>query len=329
MSSLLHELVAFDSSGIPELDKVLAEKSTKGTVSTSIKRGDVIEIQGPSASGKTFLTYEIAMNCIMPRELHLVTVEHDGTRSTSLRSVGGWCGGAVILDCDGRWSVRDVAQKLRSRLGLYHPQAISTSPSLDQLVDDCMNRLHVFRPTSTLSLACTLLHLASYHAEQMINQDMALLVIDSISTFFWQDRFASEGFTNYRVPKEGDFKDVEHPLNHVLIAIQKLRLDFGPVVALTNWGLSLAHPTVGSEDSDFPLYRQHLNPFPSPFELPPRKLTKSHVYPPISRHITIFHKQNESADSVKISKWSATQEAVIRTTSTGSLEHFRIKLNIA
>lgn len=272
------------------------------SLASPLNRGDVIEVQGPPASGKTQLTYHLVMNCVLPRELLLTAV--DGRDSDSVMhqriEIGGWERGAVVLDCDGRWNVARLKQMLFSRFLDAHQKLKGSQlvSSVEELVEGCLKRVHIFKPKSTTSMACTILHLPTYHALCMPTLEIALLVIDSVSAFYWQDRLLVEQQRNV-----AEKKDASYPMNRFLTALQDFRLTYGTAILMTNWGLSplskqatvwmtqqLPNSTAtleAQQDAPSPFYRQHLHPFPAPFEFPARVQVNAHLYPPITHHITL------------------------------------------
>lgn len=193
-----------------------------------LHRGDVVEIQGPAASGKTEALYLLAMNCILPNEVILIGM----SQPRSLR-IGGWDKAAVIIDSDSAWQSSHFCHLLSSALSKIWPVASDSQPlhpSINELIRTSLKNLHVFQPKSSLAIAATLLHLPIYRAENDIPTEVALLVIDSISTFYWSDRARLEKLQI----TDSEFS----PLNRVLKSLQALRRSHGPVIALTSWGLS-------------------------------------------------------------------------------------------
>jgi len=300
LNAVLHEVSPFGTSGIRALDEQLVLGSAgHSSLASPLNRGDVIEVQGPPASGKTQLSYQLVMNCILPRELLLKVDDGSYMAMDQRLEIGGWERGAIILDTDGRWNVVRLRCMLSARFLAIRQKYGSSqlSPSVEQWVDDCMKRVHMFKPKSTVSMAYSILQLPKYHSQRMSNLEIALLVIDTVSAFYWQDRLDVEQQRNT------EKKEIAYPMDHFLIALQNFRLTYGTVILMTNWGLSpnsnqtamlatqqLPRPTATSAtqpDPPLPFYRQHLYPFPSPFEFPSRVLLNAHLYPPITHHMTL------------------------------------------
>ncbi|KAG9081532.1 hypothetical protein FRC06_005516 [Ceratobasidium sp. 370] len=289
--SFIQGLDAHILSALPGLEKKLP-KSTWA-------RGDVIEIQGPAASGKTHLLYFWAMTCILPYQAYIKT-EDSGNVSEVL--LGGRNKSVVVCDCDARWSLLRlhtiISRYIRERLAIAAsgsqvtadikgPDAAS-APTVPELVSESLKRVHVFRPTSTLSLATTLMAIPAYHKSQMPNETIGMLMIDSISSFYWSDRWAAEQLekasqTPIDLPPAPDAQPLRsdaNPLRHVLNVVLQLRRSLGMVTFFTNWGLT---PLESRLPSSITYFRQHLRaPYPSPFDEEAPRSTF-----PLMHHITI------------------------------------------
>lgn len=292
------------------------------------------------------------MNCILPRELLLsINDGHDLAHSATDESldIGGWERGAVVFDCDGRWDVAKLRHMLSARLldEQHRIKGSDLTSIVEEQVQTCLKRIHIFKPRSTLSMACTILQLPKYHAQCMGSLDIALLVIDSVSSFYWQGRLDVEQQRN------AEKKEPVYPMDRFLIALQDFRLIYGSVIVMTNWGLSslsnqgappateqpstLTAPSGIQQDGPSPFYRQHLHPFPSPFEFPARVLANAHLYPPITHHITLSLppmplipseiRSLEEAERIQKS-WGAVDEVVgiLRLVSSGTTGNFTMKI---
>jgi DNA-repair protein XRCC2 len=270
---------------IPDLDAhIIGSLESIPSLESSLNRGDVIEIQGPAASGKTQLLYHLAANCILPTEVFISSVD---IRAECTVHLGGWKKSVVVFDCEGHWDVRRLHNILTTRLNLAFSKSLlpplphNPNTTVSSIAFKSLSRLHLFRPTSSFQLAATLLNLPKYHAEQMPNEEIRMLFVDSISSFYWADRWQAEPSGPKKPPRS-------NPLGHVLRCLQTFRLSHGPVTFLTNWGLNLL-PSAASSASPAPFFRQHLaSPFPAPLDEPPRRLSpgETHLLP-LTCHITL------------------------------------------
>jgi DNA-repair protein XRCC2 len=198
--------------------------------------------------------------------------------------IGGRGKSVVLCDCDGRWSLCRVHSIIvcylqqclkRPPFSTSDTSAYEFRPSLEQIAEDALRRLHIFRPPSTIALAATLRCLPSYHARRMKDEDIFILIIDPINSLYWHDRWVVEA-ANTNQPRP----TARPPLQAVMSALRKLTSVYKPITFLTNHAL-----TPLTQTSVF--YKQHLPPpYPAPFE------TNTHTRPKASllsltHHITL------------------------------------------
>jgi DNA-repair protein XRCC2 len=221
--------------------------------------GDVLEIQGPSGSGKSQLLYILLATCIIPS------------------SHGGWGKAAVLFDTEGAFDPRKFNDMLLFRV-LSRFNASFDDAQL--FAAKALHNLHVFRPASSVQLAASVYNLPAYQRAHMPDADIALVAVDSLSAFYWPDRFTAEQLRPLGLPHSST------PLYHVLTALQSLRISHNPVTVLTNWALSLADNSNGPSGTPI-FYKQHLPSFPS---FPDSAASLSHGVPslPLTHHITLY-----------------------------------------
>jgi len=176
-------------------------------------RGDAVEIRGGPASGKTALLQSLVLACITPSNF-----------PSSESHANGWGKGAVVFDCDSRWNPCQLRTLLK-----HHLHTCSGGPpdqDLDSVVALCLRRVHIFRPSSPLALACTLQGFETYISTRMSNQVLGIVLLDSVSAFYWESKYVTET----GVPG----------LNELQVALSKLhqlRLKYRPLVLVSSWGL--------------------------------------------------------------------------------------------
>uniref|UniRef100_M3ZS46 X-ray repair cross complementing 2 n=2 Tax=Xiphophorus TaxID=8082 RepID=M3ZS46_XIPMA len=119
-------------------------------------RGEVVEVYGPEGTGKTELLYHLLCRCVLPE------------------AAGGLEVDVVFVDTDYSLDVFRLASVLDSRLSA--------------VLRSCLSRLLVVRCSSSSELLLTLHFLETTLSSR---PKAALLLIDSISAFYWSDR--SEG----------------------------------------------------------------------------------------------------------------------------------------
>ncbi|KAL1720892.1 P-loop containing nucleoside triphosphate hydrolase protein [Schizophyllum commune] len=253
---------------IPELDAII--RSTWDW-------GNVMEIQGPPACGKTHMLYSLLANCIIPTEL------------------GGWGKAAVLCDTDGTFDPLRFRQVLVNRL---LPRYSGAADATDKLLRASLQRLHVFRPSTSNQLAITLAYLPAYHSSKLPNDEIGILAIDSLSAFHWSDRFTVE---QLRAASERGTPIIS-PLRNVLKALRRFRDSHRPIILLTNWGLSRIPHT--------PFFEQHLRSFPSPFANPPPP--PESVVLPLTHHITLSRRAPKQLREGIALEEAAEQERALR-----------------
>ncbi|OAX44726.1 hypothetical protein K503DRAFT_705270 [Rhizopogon vinicolor AM-OR11-026] len=225
----------------PSVPHTPTEGATPAPLLSSLGRGHVIEVQGPASSGKTHLLYHFVLLCIAP------------SREMSM-DFGGNGLAAIVYDTDASFDVARLHQLLLTRLTLVLPY---NREMTRRLAEESMQRLHIFRPNSLLQLATSLLHLPCYHTVHIPEHEIGLIAVDSVSAFYWPDRFIAEQMRNIpQLAREGPDPASVHPLQHVLTALGRLRLSHAPVIVLTNWALAPRSSGLVT------LYKQHLHPFP-------------------------------------------------------------------
>ncbi|KAG6381290.1 hypothetical protein JVT61DRAFT_5696 [Boletus reticuloceps] len=200
----------------------------------AFNRGDVIEIQGPASSGKTHLLYHILLSFLVP-----VSPPHAEIA-------------VVVYDTDATFDIERFRRLLLSRISRHPCSTLDPQESVRR----ALARLHLFRPTTLVQLAASIANLAAYHSSHMTHQEIAVLAIDSISPFYWADRFSAEQLRDAASAKNKRVPMALSPLRHVLDAIQSVRRSHRPLTILTNWALHSAPSHSAS------LYKQHLHLFP-------------------------------------------------------------------
>lgn len=260
---------------------LFAAGRSHASAASSLNSGDVIEIQGPPASGKTHLLYYLVMTAILPTEFVGSPID-------------GWDKAAVIYDTDGTFDIQRLHKLLVSRIAHILPQN-----SAEHLALAALKRVHVFRPTSSIQLAMTLASFPDYHMTSLLDDDVGLVAVDSVSSFYWPDRFTMEQLNSATV--QHGTSHIPTSLQYILSALQKIRLSYGTLIVVTNWGLN---PLTNFTGNSVPttLYKQHLKPFPvipsrtdsnlpdrnsSSLGLDPNLIPSNDFLLPLMHHITL------------------------------------------
>ncbi|KAJ3547578.1 hypothetical protein NMY22_g1593 [Coprinellus aureogranulatus] len=224
---------------IDALDAFFCSTPEAESSSTALKPGDVVEVQGPTASGKTHLVYHLITTCVLPA-LHGTVKLH------------GWQKAAIVFDTDGSFDIRRLRQLMIHRL-----QGLVSCTEVSPVVEQCLQRIALIRVNSTTQLAVSINNSPTYLARLFPDLEFGLLVVDSLSTFYWPDRFAAESGG----PSMHTLSKISNRFRSVVTALQAIRSAFCPVIVLTNWGLASTRNAAGPSIS----YRQHLHPWLDPF----------------------------------------------------------------
>jgi hypothetical protein len=144
---------------------------------------------------------------------------------------------------DGTFDIHQFRRFLVERLAKFVP-----SVSLDQVLDECLNRVHIFRPHSTEQLAATLVHLPRYHSNSFPDSVMpvGMIVIHSLEAFHWVDQFKAEQLK--ASPPHG--RRTMH--QNILTELDNLQRSYGAIGIISHWGLPGAQDVVASSDPQQP-----------------------------------------------------------------------------
>ncbi|KAF4087759.1 hypothetical protein AMELA_G00074300 [Ameiurus melas] len=160
-------------------------------------QGDVIEFHGVEGSGKTEMLYHLLSRCILPTHSGGLEVE------------------AFFVDTDYHFDMLRLVSILEARL--------TSSPlenEMEEMVRSSLRRLSVLHCSSSVQLLLTLHYLEGILCSRPA---LCLLVIDSISSFYWIDR-ANGGDSLVRQ---------EANLRKCTEILDRLRRDYGVVVFAT------------------------------------------------------------------------------------------------
>ncbi|KAB5587220.1 hypothetical protein PHYPO_G00010590 [Pangasianodon hypophthalmus] len=160
-------------------------------------QGDVIEFHGVEGSGKTEMLYHILSRCILPTCSGGLEVE------------------VVFIDTDYHFDMLRLVSILENRLTSSAPES-----EMEEVVRSSLRRLSVLHCSSSIQLLLTLHYLEGILCSRPA---LCLLVIDSISAFYWIDR-ANGGDSLARQ---------EANLRKCTEILDRLRRDYGVVVVAT------------------------------------------------------------------------------------------------
>lgn len=163
--------------GRPSVDGVAVELFSDGP-----KPKDVIEFYGSSGAGKTEMLLHVVKKCIMPKMWKDV-------------SLGGFDVEVLYIDTDHKLPILRLATLVEKHVtdAIKVGSLSDASPSdpseeeVECLIKRCLNKLQIYHCRSSQHLLITL-----HSIEMMLstNADVSILVIDSISAFYWNDRYS-------------------------------------------------------------------------------------------------------------------------------------------
>ncbi|XP_025819482.1 DNA repair protein XRCC2 homolog isoform X2 [Panicum hallii] len=152
-----------------------------------LRPGNVVEIAGPSNSGKSHLLLMAAVQCILPKEWEGIYI-------------GGLGKSVMYLDLDCRFDVLRLAQILRKRIaeGSAHLRNgdLEKDGTKDEfqssfenaLFSDCMQRFLYARCHNSSEITAALKTVQSQSRSEVLGLGIYFVMIDSIGAFYWIDR---------------------------------------------------------------------------------------------------------------------------------------------
>eukprot|EP00040_Diaphanoeca_grandis_P024795 m.136750 g.136750 ORF g.136750 m.136750 type:complete len:291 (-) comp29878_c0_seq1:117-989(-) len=135
-------------------------------LTTEVQNGDVIELYGPEGSGKSTVTLQMIVECVLP-------LSHGGSEA-----------GVIVLDTDFKFSISRLTAMIEYKI-------LSTkipNTSVKELVHKALARVYVAKVDSMEQLVATI-----YAIDVMMQHrpDVRMVVVDSISAFYWLECNAS------------------------------------------------------------------------------------------------------------------------------------------
>lgn len=210
------------------------------------------------------------------------------------RDLGGKEATVVYIDNDGRFSATRLAQIVQQNIsrpttttapGARTTYSTSSSgstaqPPVTPEVQEALNHVHVFRPSSSAQLLAILESVPHYLLDRTrhasAHRPLGLVVLDSATAFYWQDRFDREmarlGSSSTGLVAGGTSSSAHNTSStttrSVINALKALQARFECVVALSTT------PTSTATASSFP------PSFPPPSAAPEQRSQWTHHPPP-------------------------------------------------
>ncbi|OWZ60858.1 hypothetical protein AYX15_06889 [Cryptococcus neoformans] len=269
---------------IPSLDDVLLEYRPHDG-NSSLRRGDLIEVVGPSGSGKSALLTFLLMTTLLPAVL---------PPPLSTVVLGGKGGYAQVFQPDTH---RSIIMSLRRSIGAHirslAPQA--KDDLIEDVIKDSLSRLSVWKGRPrwkdlALGLKGIVVELSSYSTRSEWRRPGALdlVVIDGFADGYYPQLWADEE-RGRKQPGGDGANTVVGPdavgVRQVMEVIGQIRKDLGSVVAMSVQGLRTTRESQ-------PFYLPHLpSPYPNPFSISksgPISRSNNPTYWPLNIQITLL-----------------------------------------
>ncbi|KXJ29770.1 DNA repair protein XRCC2 [Exaiptasia diaphana] len=191
-------------------------------IPNGIQPGDVVEFHGAEGCGKTEMLLHLIANCVLPQTWNDINLGGHGVQ-------------VIFIDTDFHFQVLRLVAILECRIENAKKMLTVVSHDADadgandqnectndieEFIKTCLSRLYVLRCNNSLELLTSLLSL-----EQMLmaKPEVCVLMIDSLSAYYWIDRSKGWESTN----------DQEENMKKIIMIIKKYAKDFLLVVIVT------------------------------------------------------------------------------------------------
>ncbi|XP_067660764.1 DNA repair protein XRCC2-like [Haliotis asinina] len=152
------------------------EKLEPSVFPKGVPPGEVVELFGAEGTGKTEVLLHCLARCILPPEW--MTFD-----------LGGLGAKVIFIDTDYKFSILRLVILLEKKITeIVDTKVDKTKPTSDEVeafITNCLKSLYLVRCNSSHQLLCTLHSLETNIAA---DSDIACIMIDSISAFYWIDR---------------------------------------------------------------------------------------------------------------------------------------------
>lgn len=195
-----------------------------------------------TACGKTHILYHIAALSTLPEEHNDVPLH-------------GKPAAVIVFDTDGRFDVQRLHTIMKSHILRCYGATEISDTELDTVAREALNHIHVYRPQSSRSMIEMLSGIRGYLFEPenhfSSSRRLNAILIDGLSSFYWQDRHAGS------IEKENGSTEYQDIYNTLAQRIREVSAQFGAFVVVTNWGLQMLADS--TEDAGMGMsFRSHL-----------------------------------------------------------------------
>lgn len=165
-------------SGAELLTRLNSKSSLYGLDNTlffeGLRNTDIIEINGEQSTGKTLFLSSILAKCILPNVLQ----------------IKGCNASAILINTDHHFQISKLLEVMSNIIDASHTmpfvsKTVETSFDKTTIIQDSLRNLHIIDCYNSEQFSLTLHTLEDVF---LSNAGIALLAIDSISAYYWQDR---------------------------------------------------------------------------------------------------------------------------------------------
>ncbi|KAL4218645.1 DNA repair protein xrcc2 [Mactra antiquata] len=162
---------------------------------------DVIEIFGEEGTGKTEMLVHLICRCILPEKWNNI-------------HLGGRAAGVILFDTDSKFSILRLVHLLEKIVSTKMKESENSvtinSSDMDVFIGSCLKRLKIVLCYNSDQLFITL-----HSVEDLILNDssISVIMIDSISSFYWMDR---QGGGDSTAAQESNMRNITEILNKLV-----------------------------------------------------------------------------------------------------------------
>ncbi|GLG92951.1 Uncharacterized protein GBIM_00476 [Gryllus bimaculatus] len=168
-----------------DLDNVIFE--------SGLLPNEIVEINGDVSSGKTLLVTQFLAKCLLPKSYCGI-------------DIGGLNAGAVIIDTDHHFQVLKLVTIMEAYIARSSNSLVDAN-TVESIIKDALDNLTILHCYDGVQLLIT------FHGLENIlscNRNISLLVLDSVSAFYWQNTLNNNGI-----------RKMDLYLKKILISLQK------------------------------------------------------------------------------------------------------------
>ncbi|CAK9810614.1 DNA repair protein XRCC2 [Anthophora plagiata] len=138
-----------------------------------LRNSDVVEISGEQSTGKTLLLCQMLAKCILPD-------------CYETNRIGGCNASAIFINTDHRFQISKLIESMNDIVSFtLNGQVTEINSNKMNIIQNCLHNLHIIDCYDNEQFSLTLRMLDDMF---LGNPKIALIAIDSITAYYWQDR---------------------------------------------------------------------------------------------------------------------------------------------